>query len=493
MNQTPLAIADLTQQRASTDPHRACIRDAEHALTNERFHSAVVACAARLSGFGVSSGDTVAVMLPNCVELVVTMFAAWSLGAATTPVNPALTDDEVTYQLEDSASRVLVAEDRGGALASALDIHHVDRSEVLPSGDSPAGTPGPGPALDDFALIIYTSGTTGRPKGVLLDHANLTAMSDALIAELSLTEDDTSLLVLPLFHVNGLVVSVLATLRARGAVVVAPRFAVDSFWEIVETTRPTFFSAVPTIYALLDAKTDRAVDTTSLRFAICGAAPMPPELIGTIESRFGFPVVEGYGLSECSVAATLNPVAGPRKPGTVGRALPGQEVAIMGLDGELLPPGASGEVVIRGANVMRGYLGKPEVTATVVRDGWLHTGDVGRLDEDGYLVLVDRLKDMIIRGGENIYPKEIEDVIYRHPAVLETAVVGRPDPVMGEVPVAFVAPRPGMTIDPAEVSELCERVLAKYKRPVEVQVLPSLPKNSVGKIVKGFLRQRSRA
>ena len=483
-----MSTSELVRTRAVRNPHTPCVRDDQHALDNHEFAAAVSAFADDLTRCGVSNGDTVAVMLPNCVELLVTMFAAWSIGAALTPVNPALTDDEVGYQLDDSASQALIADQRGGPLASRAGIPHIDVANVLRPAHAARGSATIGPAPDDFALIIYTSGTTGRPKGVLLDHANLTAMSDSLVAELALTSADTSLLVLPLFHVNGLVVSVLSTLRAGGNVVIAPRFAVDTFWDLIETHRPTFFSAVPTIYALLDARTERRVDTSSLRFAICGAAPMPPDTIDRFEQRFGVPLVEGYGLSECTVAATLNPLRGPRKPGTVGRALPGQEVAIMDMDGMLLPQGNSGEVVIRGANVMRGYLGKPDVTATVIRDGWLHTGDIGYLDEDNYLVLVDRLKDMIIRGGENVYPKEIEDVLYRHPAVLEAAVVGTPDSVMGEVPVAYVALRPGLTLEPEQLARHCAGSLARYKQPTQIRIVPSLPKNSVGKIVKGMLR-----
>ncbi|MDP3892075.1 class I adenylate-forming enzyme family protein, partial [Nocardioides sp.] len=317
------------------------------------------------------------------------------------------------------------------------------------------------------------------------------AMSTSLIQHFALTEVDTSLLVLPLFHVNGLVASVLSVLRAGGNVVIAPRFSPDTFWDVVEAHRPTYFSAVPTIYAILEAHTERPVDTSSLRFVICGAAPMPADLITRFEDRFSVPIVEGYGLSEGSVASTINPVSGPRKPGTVGIALPGQEIAVVSSEGEPQPTGQRGEVVIRGANVMRGYLGKPEETVNVVRDGWLHTGDVGIIDDDGYLSVVDRIKDMIIRGGENIYPKEIEECLYGHPAILEAAVVGRPDDVLGEVPVAFVATKPGLTATAEELLTHCAASLASYKVPCEIHIRTELPKNSVGKLVKGFLREQT--
>jgi long-chain acyl-CoA synthetase len=495
---SPSSPSELTRipfLREEQDPQGPCIRDDNRALDNSTFAAAVRRLADRFASLGVSSGDTVAVMLPNCSEIVTSMFAAWFQGAAMTPVNPALTDEEVRYQLQDSTSAVIVGDERAAALAESTGIAWVDVRTIRERATEPAPDAakdrGPVASTSDFALVIYTSGTTGKPKGVLLDHANLEAMSTSLIAHFALTAADTSLLVLPLFHVNGLVASVLSALRAGGDVVVAPRFSPDTFWDVVETHRPTYFSAVPTIYALLDARTEREVDTSSLRFVVCGAAPMPAELITRFEDRFQVPLVEGYGLSEGSVASTINPVTGPRKAGTVGIALPGQEVAVVSADGDPQPQGQRGEVVIRGANVMRGYLGKPEETAKVVRDGWLRTGDVGTIDEDGYLSIVDRIKDMIIRGGENIYPKEIEECLYRHPAILEAAVVGKPDDVFGEVPVAFVATKPGLTVTPEELLAHCSASLARYKVPHAVHIRTELPKNSVGKLVKGFLREQT--
>ncbi len=492
----PAFATRIPLSRAQADPEGICIADTRRSVTNAAFAAEVARLAQRLAELGVGRGDTVAVMLPNCCEIVTTMFAAWHLGAALTPVNPALTDDEVLYQLQDSASRVLVGDARAGELAGRTGLHSIAADSVPVTGRATsrdAGTPdqmmGAGAARpDDFALVIYTSGTTGRPKGCVLDHANVEAMVTSISKHLHLTSDDTSLLVLPLFHCNGLLIGVMSVLQAGGNVVVAPRFDPASFWRNVEEHRPTFFSAVPTMYALLEAQPVSEVDTSSLRFVICGAAPMPPELVGRFEARFGVPVVEGYGLSEGSVASTVNPVQGPRKPGTVGPALPGQEVEIEAPDGRRLPRGDRGEVVIRGRNVMRGYLGRPDATAQAVRDGWLHTGDVGYLDEDGYLVLVDRLKDMIIRGGENIFPKEIENVLYDHPDVLEAAVVGKPDPIYGEVPVAYVAPRPGAALDGEQLIEHCRASLAGFKVPREFHVMGSLPKNAVGKLVKGQLK-----
>jgi long-chain acyl-CoA synthetase len=356
---------------------------------------------------------------------------------------------------------------------------------------SPAAVP---PALvsdpGDLALLIYTSGTTGRPKGVMLDHANVSAMARIAIDWLEMADDTRCLLVLPLFHVNGIMVSVVSPLLAGGSTFIAERFHAASFWATVEQVRPTYFSAVPTIYALLVARPGGQAGASSLRFVICGAAPMPRQLIGDFEQRFGVPVVEGYGLSECTVACTLNPLHGVRKAGAVGLPLPGIDVGVVDQEDRLLPPGEPGEVVVRGPNVMRGYLNRPDETAAALRGGWLHTGDVGRFDDDGYLTLVDRVKDMIIRGGENIYPKEIEDVLYAHPAVLEAAVVGQPDPVFGEQPVAFVALRPGFSAGPEDLIGHCREPLARSKVPRAVYIEQTLPKNAVGKIAKPVLRER---
>lgn len=483
-------LVSIPFERARQDPTGLCIRDQNRSFDNLTFARDTAALAARLAASGVSQGDVIAILLPNCAEIVTTMFAAWSLGAALTPVNPALTDPEVVYQLQDSETKVIIGDERAGRLAAGLEMTHVDASTIhtgtrADSENAPAGVAGAGP--EDFALIIYTSGTTGKPKGCILDHSNITAMVSSISTHLEIDTHDTSLLVLPLFHCNGLLIGVLSVLLAGGTVVVAPRFDPKTFWDVVEAERPTFFSAVPTMYAMLDAHTTRAVDTSSLRFLVCGAAPMPAKLLERFQERFGVPVVEGYGLSEGSVASTVNPLRGPRKAGTVGPALPGQQVRIATPDGATAKQGEHGEILIKGANVMRGYLGRPEETAKVLHDGWLHTGDVGYLDEDGYLVLVDRIKDMIIRGGENIFPKEIEFVLYQHPDVLEVAVVGHPDPVFGEVPVAYVAPVPGRQLHVAELERHCLASLAKYKVPRRFVIIPSLPKNSVGKIVKGGL------
>ncbi len=462
---------------------RPCVADESVALTYREFRDRVDAVAEQLSQHGVGRGDVLAVMLPNRVELLVAMAAAWRIGAAATPINPTFTAAEAGHQVGDSGAALVINGD--GAPVADRPTLAVDQLRTRAEGTLPA------PATDqaDLALLIYTSGSTGRPKGVMLSHGNVAAMIASMGAHTGTTADDHCLLVLPLFHVNAICVSFLTPYVQGARTSILQRFHPVEFLTAVQELRPTYFSAVPTIYAHLVAlPAELTFDVGSVRYAICGAAPAAPDLLAAVEERFGFPLIEGYGLSEGTCASTCNPVTGLRKAGTVGVALPGQTVAVMAADGTLAPAGERGEVVIRGANVMQGYLNRPEATAETLGDGWLHTGDVGVLDEDGYLRIVDRIKDMIIRGGENIYPKEIENVLHAEPAVIEAAVVGAPHDVYGEVPVAFVAPAPGQMIDVDGLLARCRAELTKVKVPVAVHVLDALPKNPVGKIDKPTLR-----
>ena len=478
-----MKLSTLTDRRAAHDPHGPAVSDARHTLTNAQLHDRVLATAQHLCDVGISVGDVVAVALRNRVEFVVLLFAAWRLGAAVTPVNPSLTDDEVHRQLADAGARLLMIDDDGTPVTGVPTLS-VTRLATTPVGDNP--TPHDDPAA--LALLIYSSGTTGAPKGVMLDHANLDAMAQMGRQALQIGPTDRCLLILPLFHVNGIVVSVITPLLAGASVVIADRFAPLTSFEIIEREHPTYFSAVPTIYTMLAAlPEDVTPDTSSLRFAICGAAPASAELLSRFEQRYGFPLIEGYGLSEGTCASTINPPDAPRA-GTVGKPFPGQRIRIVDANGDDVPTGTDGEVIVAGPNVMRGYLGRPEATAQTIVDGWLHTGDIGHLDGEGYLTLAGRSKDMIIRGGENIYPREIEDVLASDPNVLEAAVIGAPDGKWGEVVVAYVAPRPGATIDLNALQALCALSLAGYKRPTEIRILDAIPKNPVGKTDKAPLR-----
>ena len=484
-----MTIDYLPWNRPAMLADRVCMRDTQVELTYAEVARRVDAVAGQLAVAGVGRGNVVAVMLPNRVELLLALLAAWRLGAAATPVNPVFTPNEAGYQIADSGAKLMIATQPDASYG--IPVLAADDLATSPAGSLPA--PDTRPA--DLALLIYTSGSTGRPKGVMLDHANLVAMGASLGKAMKLSPDDNCLLVLPLFHVNAILVSCLAPMMVGARVTILPRFAPDTFLAAISRHRATYFSAVPTIYArLAELPGDQLGDTSSVRFAVCGAAPVPVELLRRSEARFGFPIIEGYGLTEGTCASTVNPLDCVRKPGTVGVALPGQQVATMRPDGSFAAVGEPGEVVIRGANVMRGYLNRPEATAEAVRGegevggGWLHTGDVGVLDADGYLTIVDRIKDMIIRGGENVYPQEIESVLARHEAVLEAAVIGAPHEVYGEVPVAYVVTYPDAAVTADELLALSRGNLTKIKIPVAINIVRALPKNPVGKIDKPALR-----
>jgi long-chain acyl-CoA synthetase len=475
-------FATLPDRRAAVDPHGACLADENSVVDNSDFLGRVCAAAETLRASGVRAGETIAVRFANRVEIVVLFFAAWRLHAAVTPINPALTDAELNHQLTDSGA-VLIISDR----PLQTPVAQLDVAEI--TGISYSDEVAPSPAADSTALIIYTSGTTGKPKGVVLTHGNIDAMAEQGRIASDVTADDHCLLILPLFHVNAIVVSVLVPLLAHAQTTIMKRFDAVKFVNALESTRATLFSAVPTIFVMLDAlPPDVVADTSSVRLAFSGAAPGPPGLADRIRARWGFPIFEGYGLSEATCATTFN-TAAHHKHGTVGRPLPGQQVRIADATGAPLPPGVDGEILIAGPTVMRGYLGRPELTAEVIRDGWLHTGDVGHLDDDGFLVIVGRLKDMIIRGGENIYPREIEDVLGLDSAVKEAAVVGRPDSTFGEVVIAYVVARDGNAISRERLDALCAQKLSPYKRPIDIRVVDDLPKNATGKVNKSALRR----
>ena len=480
----------LPELRAAQNPEGPTVADDTVSLNNAEFLHAVRRASAALHRHGVAGGDVVAVMLPNTAAFVVALFAAWRLGAAVTPINPSLRPAEVTYQLADADAKVLIID-------AVPEFDPGPRSVITPSELTSAPAAGllqPAHLGDDsLALLIYTSGTTGRPKGVMLDHSNLIAMCRGVIDALDITAADHSLLILPLFHVNGIVIGTLSPLLAGGHTTIAGRFSPKTFFDRIEQSRATYFSAVPTIYTMLcGLPAEVKPDTSSMRFAICGAAPASVELLEQFQSRYGIPIIEGYGLSEGTCASTINPLDGPRKAGTVGLPLPGQTIRLVDANGDPVPDGEAGEVAIQGPNVMRGYLNRPEETAKTIVDGWLHTGDIGRFDDDGYLMLVDRAKDMIIRGGENIYPREIEAVAHRYRGSRRPpSSEARPGLRRGAgAYVAACTPTSSSTSMRADEPASREFVAKVQGSRGDPPSSTSLPKNPVGKIDKPSLRQR---
>jgi long-chain acyl-CoA synthetase len=491
----------LLRAQASRMPDQAFIRWRGRSVSYAEFDARTDALAAGLADLGVGPGDVVSAMLPNCLELIEAWWAILKSGAVFGPINPSFTAPEVAYVIGHSQATAIVTDSRGvETLADEPDapelrtLRHVisvdgDGELTLDSlarrGDPvPPGRPRPG----DLAEVLYTSGTTGKPKGAMLTHANMLANAAMGAEVLPLVAGERVGMILPLFHVNAQVVTCVIPMMVGCEVVMWERFSASTFWPTVAELEPVAVSAVPTILAAVLHSADAPAGRTSLRYVSCGAAPLSRELLEAFESRFDIRILEGYGLTEATCISSVNPYYGVRKPGSIGLPVRGQQMKIVAPDGSAVQVGELGEIVVKGPNVMAGYLHNPEATAEAIRDGWLHTGDVGYVDADGYFYIVDRAKDMIIRGGENIYPREIEEVLYAHAGVLECAVIGVPHDVRGEEVLAVLAPKPGATLDPDQLMAYAAERLAAFKVPRRFEIRPELPKNATGKINKQPLR-----
>jgi len=494
-------LPDLLRGRARVQPDGSfvCLRD--RSLTYGDFDARTDELAAGLSDLGVAPGDVVSVFLPNCIEFLEAWFAILKAGGVLGPVNPAYTGPEAGYVIGHSEAVAVVTDEQGAEVISAerdgldrlRDVISIDGGGNLAFGEL-AGRGGPTPTplrgLDDLAAILYTSGTTGKPKGAMLSHRNQLVNATQGAELVPLGAGDRVGMMLPLFHANAQVVTTLIPIMIGCEIVMWERFSASTFWETVEELQPASLSAVPTILAAVLHAPGAPEGKTSLRYVICGAAPLSVELLQAFQRRFGIRILEGYGLTETSCISSINPFYGDRKAGSIGLPIRGQEMKIAGKDGEAVAPGDYGEIVVRGPNVMIGYFKNAEATAESIRDGWLHTGDVGYVDEDGYFFIADRSKDMIIRGGENIYPREIEEVIYTFDGVLECAVIGIPHEVRGEEVLAIVVPKPGVTLDLDALAEHAAARLARYKLPKRFELRDDLPKTATGKISKGPLREQ---
>ena len=441
---------------------------------------------------GVGPGDRVGVMLPNVPEFAVVYFGVLRAGGVVVPMNPLLKEREVGFYLSDSGARMVFAW-HGFAEATEAGARQTEAEcvFVMPGEFARllAGChPEPGladRAPDDTAVILYTSGTTGTPKGAELTHANLSSNVAAVVALHSFGEDDVLLGALPLFHSFGQTCSMNAAVASGATLSLMSRFDAGRALDIIERDRATVFQGVPTMYsALLNHPSREAFDVSTLRECVSGGASLPAEVLRGFEEAFGCTLLEGYGLSETSPVASSNQSDRERRPGSVGSPIDGVSMRIVDDNGDEVPVGERGEIVIRGPNVMKGYWGRPDATADAIRDGWFHSGDIGVMDADGYFFIVDRIKDMIIRGGYNVYPREVEEVLYEHPAVREVAVVGVPDPELGEEVAAAVALKDGAAADEAELRDFVKARVAPYKYPRRITFFRDLPKGPSGKIVK---------
>jgi acyl-CoA synthetase (AMP-forming)/AMP-acid ligase II len=495
-------LPELLRAQAARIPDQPFVLARGRSVTYGEFDARTDALAAGLGDLGVTPGDVVSVMLPNSLGFLEAWWAILKAGAVFGPINPAFTAPEAAYVVGHSQA-VAIVTDAGGAatldgtrgapeLAGLRHVISVDGGGDV-SLQSLAGRGGSVPAgrgrREDLATLMYTSGTTGKPKGAMLTHANILANAAMGAELLPLVAGDRVGMLLPLFHVNAQIVTCVVPMMVGCEVAMWERFSASKFWPTVAELKPVALSAVPTILSAVLHTAGAPSGRTSLRYIICGAAPLARELLEAFEERFDIRVLEGYGLTESTCVSSLNPYYGARKPGSIGLPVRGQQMKIVDPEGIAVSDGELGEIVVKGPNVMTGYLHNEEATAKTIRDGWLHTGDVGYVDSDGYFFIVDRAKDMIIRGGENIYPREIEEVLYTHAGVLECAVIGVPHEVRGEEVLAVVAPKPGVDLDADDLGAYVAERLAAFKVPSRFEIRPELPKTATGKISKPPLRE----
>ncbi|MGA2242015.1 MAG: long-chain fatty acid--CoA ligase [Verrucomicrobiota bacterium] len=454
------------------------------------------AVAAELTGkFGVKPSDRVGLWVKNCPEFVSSVFGILSAGGVIVPINSFFKPAEVSYIVNDSGANVLITDAELAAHAETLkaarpplEILRVEQFGAIGTTDS-RFTVHDSLTESDLAALLYTSGTTGHPKGAMLTHGNFLHNVASCMAALTVREDDRIVVALPQFHSFMFTVGTLLPVLCGGGILLLKTLhPFKSVLEEIARHRGTILPAVPSFYRALLAVPE--FGRLPLRLCVSGGAPLPVEVFNEFTRKFPFPLREGYGPTESSPVATVNPIYGINKPGSIGKPIPNVELSIRDEAGQELPVGATGEICICGGNVMRGYWNQPEETAKVLRDGWLYTGDVGYRDAEGYYYITDRKKDMLLVNGINVYPREIEEVIYQFPGIKEVAVIGVPDARKGEQPVAFVAAAEGQTVDEKALFQFVRSKLADYKVPKKVVFLSALPRNATGKILKTALRQQ---
>jgi long-chain acyl-CoA synthetase len=471
-------------------PKRPTVRLDDLVLTYEQLDERSARVTGLLAAHGVEPGDRVGLMLPNVPQFPVLYYGVLRAGAVVVPMNPLLKAREIEYYLGDSGAKLMfawdgtAAEAAKGAGAGFVPVAPAEVERLL--GDQPPVTAVTDRADHDTAVILYTSGTTGRPKGAELTHANLRRNAAVSATTLfGLEPDDVVMGCLPLFHSFGQTCGLNAAVGSGACLTLVPRFDPGKALEVIQRDRVTLFEGVPTMYvALLNHPQRGDHDVSSLRVCVSGGAALPVEVLRGFEDAFGCIILEGYGLSETSPVASFNHPGRPRKPGSIGTPIQDVEMRLVGPLGEDVPTGEVGEIAIRGHNLMKGYWRREDATREAIPDGWLRTGDLARQDDDGDYFIVDRKKDLIIRGGYNVYPREVEEVLYEHPAVAEAAVVGIPHPTHGEEVGAAVVLKPGTEATPAQLQAFCKERVAAYKYPRHVWLEAALPKTATGKLLR---------
>jgi long-chain acyl-CoA synthetase len=485
-------LAQILADAASEAPDRIAIKLDDFELNYALLDQVAMRVAGLLQTRGVGRGDRVALMVPNVPQFAAIYYGILRVGAVVVPMNVLNKQREVEFFLKDSGAKLVFVwqdfmEEAGPAAVDVgceclmVDLEQFTQTlfSTEPLAEMVDRDQG------DTAVMLYTSGTTGTPKGAELTHANLLSNCQVACTLFQLDEGAVILGALPLFHAFGQTCALNTGICAKATLTLLPRFDGSKALAIIERDKVNVFEGVPSMYgAMLNAPDRERYDTSTMTLCCSGGAAMPVELMRGFEEAFGCKVIEGYGLSETSPVASFNHPDRPRKPGSIGTPIEGVEMKVVDDDGQDLPSGEVGEIVVRGHNVMKGYWNRPDATAAAIRDGWFHTGDLAKVDEDGYFFIVDRKKDMIIRNGFNVYPREIEEVLYAHPAVREAAVVGIPHNEFGEEVGAAVSLKAGQDASPDELREFVKQQVAAYKYPRKVWIVEELPKGPTGKILK---------
>ena len=498
-----LNLAVILEESTKRNPDKVAVILDDFKLTYAQLNGAANQVANALVAQGIKPGDRVGMMLPNVPQFPIIYFGILKAGGIVVPMNVLLKGREVAYYLSDSESSALFywdmfAADAIAGAKEAPSVKNLVQVGVAP-GEAPEGVQdffafmgGQKPTFDtaatnpdDTCLIIYTSGTTGQPKGAELTNLNLFECAHLGTHIFTFDQDDVILAVLPMFHSFGLSNVLNGGIHGGITLTLVPRFDADKILQVIQRDKVTLFLGVPTMYfALLNHPERSTYDLSSLRLCVSGGASIPGEVIKAWGQATGTKILEGYGLSETSPTATFNQIETGQKVGSIGKPIWGVEVKIFDEQENEVPQGERGEIVIKGHNIMNGYWRRPEATSEAIKNGWFHSGDIGYIDDEGFVFIVDRKKEMIIRGGFNVYPREIEEVIYMHASIAEAAVVGVPDEKFGEEIHAVVAAKPGMTIDPDELIAFVKERVAAYKYPRTVDVVKELPKGPTGKIMK---------
>ncbi|OMP67119.1 fatty acid--CoA ligase family protein [Domibacillus epiphyticus] len=509
--------AKALEQTAATKADKMAYTFLGQSVTYRELNESVDRFAAGLQMAGMKKGDHIALLLGNSPHFIVSLYGALRAGLTVIPVNPIYTPDEISYILRNGDVKAVVLLDILLPAAEKLHAHlpSIEQYIVCESGDERAAGVEqsissiypkmktfsyllqnksifvePEIEEDDTAVILYTSGTTGKPKGAMLTHKNIYSNARDIADYLDISEKDTVVTVLPMFHVFCLTVVLNAPIVKGATMVILPKFSPKEVFDAVKEHKATIFAGVPTMYNFLyQFESGDPTEFSSIRLCVSGGASMPVSLLENFEKKFNVQISEGYGLSEASPVTCFNPLDRPRKAGSIGCSISNVQNKVVNELGEEMGPGLVGELIVKGPNVMKGYYKMPEETAAAIRNGWLYTGDLARQDEEGYFYIVDRKKDLVIVGGYNVYPREVEEVLYAHPDIIEAAAVGVPDQDYGEAVLAFVVKK-GEGLTEEEIIHYCKAHLAAYKVPKSVEFLDELPKNTTGKVLRRSLKDQ---